>query len=107
MLDAGTAARTPIWRTASAILWPCETSTSTCRNFATIASGLWRFLGIPVLLDASSHTSGGPIQRGQITRVGPLSEFTPTHNDDYKNLKINTNPQITAAFFDCPMLRTT
>jgi len=31
---------TPIWRIASAILWPCETRTSTCRSFVTISSGL-------------------------------------------------------------------
>jgi hypothetical protein len=34
---------TPIWRIASTIFWPCETRTSTCRNFATISSGLYRF----------------------------------------------------------------
>jgi hypothetical protein len=29
-----------IWRIASTMFWPCETRTSTCRNFATICSGL-------------------------------------------------------------------
>ena len=48
---------TPIWRIASAILWPCETSTSTCLSLATISSGLYLFLGISVLLDAKRHTS--------------------------------------------------
>ena len=43
---------TPIWRIASAMLWPCETSTSTCLSFATISSGLYLLLGISVLLDA-------------------------------------------------------
>jgi hypothetical protein len=32
--------------------WPCETSASTYRNLATTSSGLWRFLGILVLLSA-------------------------------------------------------
>src|SRR5262245_5941038 len=33
------------------MFWPCETRTSTCRNLATISSGLYRFLAITVLLD--------------------------------------------------------
>src|SRR5450830_840586 len=49
---------TPIWRIASAMPWPCETRTSTCRSFVTISSGLCLFLGISVLLDAKRHTSG-------------------------------------------------
>ena len=48
---------TPIWRIASAMPWPCETRTSTCRSFVTISSGLCLFLGISVLLDAKRHTS--------------------------------------------------
>src|SRR5262249_37324486 len=44
--------------------WPWETRTSTCRNFATISSGLYRFLAIAVLLDVetylkSDHFVGG------------------------------------------------
>src|SRR5262245_27195583 len=44
--------------------WPWETRTSTCRNFATISSGLYRFLAIPVLPDVetylkSDHFVGG------------------------------------------------
>jgi hypothetical protein len=31
---------TPIWRIASAVLWPCDIKTSTWRSFATISSGL-------------------------------------------------------------------
>jgi hypothetical protein len=42
---------TSIWRIASAMLWPCETRISTCRNCATISSGLYRFLGISALLE--------------------------------------------------------
>ena len=37
---------TPIERIASATLRPCETNTSTCRNWATISSGLCRFVPI-------------------------------------------------------------
>src|SRR3954471_5137577 len=43
---------------ASAMVAPCEASTSTCRSFVTISSGLYLFLGISVLLDAKSHRSG-------------------------------------------------
>src|SRR6516225_1227279 len=39
------------------MFWPCETRTSTCRSFATISSGLYRFLAITVLLDVKRHTS--------------------------------------------------
>src|SRR5215510_11861055 len=44
--------------------WPWETRTSTCLNFATISSGLYRFLAIAVLLDVetylkSDHFVGG------------------------------------------------
>src|SRR5262245_28474613 len=47
--------------------WPWETRTSTCRNFATISSGLYRFLAIAVLLDVetylkSDHFVGGGSQ---------------------------------------------
>ena len=41
----------------------CETRTSTCRNFATISSGLYRFLAITVLLDVKDIPS-------RITSVG-------------------------------------
>ena len=49
---------TLIWRIASAMFWPCETNTSTCRNFATISSGVYRFFGIAVLLHVKRHSSG-------------------------------------------------
>src|SRR5271169_1988023 len=42
---------------ASAMFWPCETRTSTCRNFATISSGVYLFLGISVLLHVKRHSS--------------------------------------------------
>src|SRR5436305_7083504 len=50
---------------ASAMFCPCETRTSTCRNFATISSGLCCFLGILVLLDAKRHTSGRTTSKGE------------------------------------------
>jgi hypothetical protein len=39
------------------MFWPSETSTSTCLSLATIYSGLYRFLGKSVLLDAKRHNS--------------------------------------------------
>src|SRR5215813_10539467 len=48
------------------MFWPCETRTSTCRNFATISSGLYRFLVITVLLDVKDIPQVGPLQWGRI-----------------------------------------
>src|SRR5262245_35685643 len=59
---------TPIWRIASTMFWPCETRTSTCRSFATISSGLYRFLAIAVLLDVKDIPQVGPLQWGWIRR---------------------------------------
>jgi hypothetical protein len=76
--DAGGAARAPqlehapegvedpIRRIASPLFWPCETRTSTCRNFATISSGFYRFLAITVLLDVNDIPQVGPLQWGRI-----------------------------------------
>src|SRR5262245_35581605 len=47
--------------------WPCETRTSTCRSFATISSGLYRFLAITVLLDVKDIPQVGPLQWGRIS----------------------------------------
>src|SRR5499427_5069142 len=58
---------TPIWRIASAMGCPCETRTSTCRSFATISSGLYRFLAITVLLDVKDIPQVGPLQWGRIS----------------------------------------
>src|SRR5262249_1351420 len=49
------------------MFWPCETRTSTCRSFATISSGLYRFLAIAVLLDVKDIPQVGPLQWGRIT----------------------------------------
>src|SRR5215468_11506604 len=46
---------------------PCETRTSTWRSFATISSGLYRFLAIAVLLDVKDIPQVGPLQWGWIT----------------------------------------
>src|SRR3974390_1383105 len=51
------------------MLWPCETSTSTCLSLATISSGLYLFRGISVLLDAKRHNS---------------SRTTPTRADHHR-----------------------
>ena len=40
---------------------PCETRTSTCRSFATISPGLYRFLAFTVLLDVKD-IQVGPLQ---------------------------------------------
>src|SRR5881392_361187 len=47
----------PIERIASAIGIPCDVTTSTCRNFATISSGLCLFLAICSPPRWQSHTS--------------------------------------------------
>src|SRR5262245_10493572 len=51
------------------MFWPCETRTSTCRSFATISSGLYRFLAIAVLLDVKDIPQVGPLQWGWIKLV--------------------------------------
>src|SRR5215831_9172907 len=43
-----------------------ENRTSTCRSFATISSGLYRFLAITVLLDVKDIPQVGPLQWGWI-----------------------------------------
>src|SRR5215471_19301597 len=56
------------------MFWPCETRTSTCRSFATISSGLYRFLAIAVLLDVKDIPQVGPLQWGWIRRACILQE---------------------------------
>src|SRR5215475_1114868 len=51
------------------MFWPCETRTSTCLSFATISSGLYRFLAIAVLLDVKDIPQVGPLQWGWIMVV--------------------------------------
>jgi hypothetical protein len=46
------------------MFWPCQTRTSTCGNFATISSGLYRFLAITVLLGVKRHTSSRTASMG-------------------------------------------
>src|SRR5262245_39510436 len=62
------------------MFWPCETRTSTCRSFATISSGLYRFLAIAVLLDVKDIPQVGPLQWGCITLTGPLRSPSETYH---------------------------
>src|SRR6516165_12151224 len=59
------------------MFWPCETRTSTCRSFATISSGLYRFLAIAVLLDVKDIPQVGPLQWGWITIDPPEVLLAP------------------------------
>src|SRR5664279_2777682 len=60
--------------TASAIDLPCAVRTSTCRNLATISSGLWRFLAISPSFQNGPQTNyrDGSLQGAQTSR--PLRE---------------------------------
>src|SRR5215831_15324281 len=60
------------------MFWPCETRTSTCRNFATISSGLYRFLVITVLLDVKDIPQVGPLQWGRIIWIPRLPRHHPS-----------------------------
>src|SRR5499427_6857083 len=62
---------------ASAMGRPCETRTSTCRSFATISSGLYRFLAIAVLLDVKDIPQVGPLQWGWIRKRSRLLVSPP------------------------------
>src|SRR5262245_57780160 len=55
--------------------WPWETRTSTCRNFATISSGLYRFLAIAVLLDVETYLKSDHFVGGGSRRVGFKPDF--------------------------------
>src|SRR6516225_10254402 len=63
------------------MFWPCETRTSTCRSFATISSGLYRFLAIAVLLDVKDIPQVGPLQWGWIRPVRSLQPLGPIQNN--------------------------
>src|SRR5262249_38265066 len=62
------------------MFWPCEARTSTCRSFATISSGLYRFLAIAVLLDVKDIPQVGPLQWGWIK--GGLKFLEAAHVKD-------------------------
>src|SRR5262245_14383654 len=53
--------------------WPWETRTSTCLNFATISSGLYRFLAIAVLLDVETYLKSDHFVGGGSTSFHHLS----------------------------------
>src|SRR3989441_13207842 len=57
------------------MFWPCETRTSTCRSFATISSGLYRFLAIAVLLGVKDIPQVGPLQWGWIMQGLTISNW--------------------------------
>src|SRR5208283_2307815 len=59
------------------MFWPCDTSTSTCRSFATISSGVYLFFGIAVLLHVKRHTSGRTTFQGE---DHPLETALLTHH---------------------------
>src|SRR5215472_7049619 len=67
---------------------PCETRTSTWRSFATISSGLYRFLAIAVLLDVKDIPQVGPLQWGWIraTNAGELTAYR--WDDDCRRRKL-------------------
>src|SRR5215475_7431510 len=69
---------------------PCETRTSTCRSFATISSGLYRFLAITVLLDVKDIPQVGPLQWGRIseTRTSTCRSFATISSGLYRFLAI-------------------
>lgn len=54
-------------RIASTRAMPCQTSTSTCRSFATISSRLCHFVAI-LILRFPKH-NGGPLHWGRINQV--------------------------------------
>src|SRR4029077_9530468 len=73
------------------MFWPCETRTSTCRSFATISSGLYRFLAIAVLLDVRDIPQVGPLQWGWInwaSRLGRKHRWRPD-GEDHSHLALH------------------
>src|SRR5262249_46112899 len=85
---------------ASTMFWPCETSTSTCRSFATISSGLYRFLAIAVLLDVKDIPQLGPPQWGWITTV---SLSLPRSNSSIRKERLDEKIRSVAA--PCHLVR--
>src|SRR5262249_32324167 len=70
------------------MFWPCETRTSTCRNLATISSGLYRFLAITVLLDVKDIPQVGPLQWGRSNASQPIPFSSPSRASELTE----TNP---------------
>src|SRR4051812_39822403 len=62
------------------MFWPCETRTSTCRNFATISSGVYRFFGIAVLLHVKRHSSGRTTSKGE-DQLSDLTDIDLSHDN--------------------------
>src|SRR3954452_12185121 len=83
-------------RIASATGVPCATRTSTWRSFATISSGVCRFLPIVILLRLSrAILQDGPLQRGRITPADAKpAEFQIAERADWTLFRsLNTLPQ--------------
>jgi hypothetical protein len=72
--------------------WPCETRTSTCRNFAT-TSGLYRFLAIAVLLDVKDIPQVGPLQWGRITVSKEIVEVWKAQVTDRADRRARRAPE--------------
>src|SRR6516162_9967550 len=69
------------------MFWPCETRTSTCRSFATISSGLYRFLAIAVLLDVKDIPQVGPLQWGWIICMPEMKLNSMRHTESTRSLR--------------------
>src|SRR5262245_36941476 len=63
--------------------WPWETRTSTCRNFATISSGLYRFLAIAVLLDVETYLKSDHFVGGESLGYRDLTGRRPDYVEIY------------------------
>src|SRR5262249_23557929 len=81
------------------MFWPCETRTSTCRNFATISSGLYRFLASAVLLDVKDIPQVGPLQWGRIN--GSDQKSGSLSNSDARIISLQTSPVRFCIFGTC------
>src|SRR5262245_40127810 len=90
------------------MFWPCETRTSTCRSFATISSGLYRFLAIAVLLDVKDIPQVGPLQWGGGSLVdgvqGHLSRQTVSE-PPWLTARYMSKNRPDAGTFDIPIQR--
>src|SRR4029079_7013013 len=80
------------------MFWPCESTTSTRRNFATISSGVYRFFGIAVLLHVKRHSSGRTTSKGE-DHSGMLALLAIVSSVFFANRKkaVTVQPQRTSS----------
>src|SRR4051794_9913642 len=78
------------------MFWPCETTTSTCRNFATISSGVYRFFGIAVLLHVKRHSSGRTTSKGEDQTHRVLADRAAEQRREYVHVLV---PEAFASIF--------